>query len=189
MDEPMLPEIIEREGFRLRPFRLTDVEAVFTYGSEEQFLRYLPIELPYTHATAETFLEKQIQLDRNINPSWAIEMDGAACGGINIRFFADHRVSEIGYGIARRLWGRGIVTAASQAVIAAAFGVYPQLERVRARADARNAGSMRVMEKLGMKREALLRSDRLSRGELRDEVVYGLLRSEWDSLHSREAVM
>ena len=50
---------------------------------------------------------------------------------------------------------------------------------MRARADARNARSIRVMEKLGMKREGLLRNDRLCRGELIDEVVYGLLRSEW----------
>ncbi len=175
----MLPEIIDGEGFRLRPFRLTDVEAVFSYASDEAFLRYLRIAMPYARSDAETFLAKQILLDREINPSWAIEMGRVPCGGLNIRFFADHRVSEIGYGVAPRLWGHGIATAASRMVIAAAFGTYPWLERVRARADARNAGSIRVMEKLGMKREGLLRSDRICRGELIDEVVYGLLRSEW----------
>ena len=175
----MLPEIIEGEGFRLRPFRLTDLDAVFAYAVDEEFLRYLPIPMPYSCSDAADFLEKQVLLDRAINPSWAIETDGAPCGGLNIRFFADHRVSEIGYAVARRLWGHGIATAASRIVIAAAFETYPQLERVRARADARNAASTRVMEKLGMKREALLRSDRFFRGELRDEVVYGLLRSEW----------
>ena len=175
----MLPEIIDGAVFRLRPFRLVDVEALFTYASDEHFLRYLPIEIPYSRSDAEVFLAKQTLLDRETNPSWGIEMEGSLCGGLNIRFFVDHRVSEIGYGIARRVWGHGIVPAASRAVTAAAFEAYPQLERVRARADARNAGSIRVMEKLGMKREGLLRSDRLCRGELIDEVVYGLLRSEW----------
>ena len=176
----MLPEIIDVAGFRLRPFRLTDAAAVFDYANDEEFLRYLPIPVPYARSDAETFLANQLLLDREINPSWAIEVDGAPRGGLNIRFFADHRVSEIGYGVSRSVWGRGIATAASRAVIASAFETYPGLERVRARADARNAGSIRVMEKLGMIREAMPRSDRLCRGELRDEVVYGLLRSEWE---------
>jgi RimJ/RimL family protein N-acetyltransferase len=180
----MLPDTIDGEGFRLRPFRLTDVEPVFTYASDEAFLRFLRIATPYARSDAETFLAKQALLDREINPSWAIEVDGVPCGGVNIRFLADHRVSEIGYGVARRLWGQGIATVASRVVIAAAFKAYPMLERVRARADARNAGSIRVMEKLGMKREGLLRCDRLCRGELIDEVVYGLLRSEWKRFKS-----
>ena len=172
-------ETIEGAGFRLRPFRLTDVEEVFAYANDEEFLRYLPVPIPYLRSDAEIFLAKQILLDREINPSWGIEIDGALRGGLNIRFLSDHRVSEIGYAVARQAWGHGIATGASRAVIDAAFEAYPRLERVRARADARNARSIRVMEKLGMKREALLRSDRLCRGELIDEVVYGLLRSEW----------
>ena len=175
----MLPEIIDGDTFRLRPHRATDVEAVFAYANDEEYLRHLPIALPYVRSSAEDFLTKQLQMDREIHASWAIEIDGAPCGGVNIRFFADHRISEIGYAIARRLWGRGIITTASRLVIVAAFETYPQLERVSARADARNGGSIRVMEKLGMKREGLVRSARLSRGELLDEVIYGMLRSEW----------
>jgi RimJ/RimL family protein N-acetyltransferase len=175
----MLPEIFELERFRLRRFRLSDVEAVLSYARDEEYLRYLPIPFPYEFSDAENFLAKQILLDPDSNPSWAIEMDGVASGGLNMRFSAEHRVSEIGYAVARRLWGRGIATTASRVVIAAAFRHYPQLERVRARADARNTASIRVMEKLGMNRGGLLRSDRVSRGELIDEVVYGLLRAEW----------
>jgi hypothetical protein len=72
------------------------------------------------------FIAKQAALDRRVNPSWALDINSGACGGVNIRFFA-----------------------------------------------------VRVMEKLGMRREGLLRSDRDFRGELTDEVVYGILRSEW----------
>ena len=176
----MLPEIIDGDTFRLRPFRATDVEAVFAYANDEEYLRYLPIALPYVRSSAEDFLTKQLLMDREIHATWAIEIDGACCGGVNIRFFEDHRVSEMGYAIARRLWGQGIVSTASRIVVAAAFETYPQLARVSARADARNRGSIRVMEKLGMKREGLLRSARISRGELLDEVIYGMLRSEWE---------
>jgi ribosomal-protein-alanine N-acetyltransferase len=46
-------------------------------------------------------------------------------------------------------------------------------------ADARNERSHRVLEKLGMTREGLLRKNRLARDEFVDEVWYGVLRSEW----------
>lgn len=175
----MLPEIIEAERFRLRPYQPGDVDVVFDYARDEAWLRYLPIPSPYTRADAESFLAAQAALDRQLNPSWAIEVEGAAAGGINIRFFADHRVSELGYAVSRALWGRGFATEAARLVIAAAFDGYPQLNRVRATADARNAASIRVLEKLGMTREGLLREDRLLRDELTDHVVYGVLRREW----------
>jgi RimJ/RimL family protein N-acetyltransferase len=175
----MLPEIIDGKRFTLRPYRLTDVDAVFAYASDEEYLRYLPIPKPYVRSDAEIFLARQLLLDRETNPSWAIEVDGAPVGGLNIRFFDEHRISEIGYALARSLWGQGIATAACRLVVAAAFKCYPQLARVRARADARNTSSINVMKRLGMKREGLLRSDRLCRGELTDEVLYGLLRWEW----------
>lgn len=175
----MLPEVIEGGRLRLRPFRAADADAVYAYASDEQFLRYLPIPMPYTLASARDFLARQAALDRELNPSWAVEVSGVACGGVNIRFFAEHRVAEIGYAIARRLWGQGLATAAARLVIAATFESYADLSRVRAKVDPRNVASVRVMEKLGMKREGLLRSDRLCRGELTDELTYGLLRSEW----------
>jgi RimJ/RimL family protein N-acetyltransferase len=66
-------------------------------------------------------------------------------------------------------------------VLAAAFAAHGGLMRVGASADARNVASTRVMEKLGMKREGLLRCNRFERGEPVDEVFYGLLRSEWEA--------
>ena len=53
------------------------------------------------------------------------------------------------------------------------------LAKVFARADARNTNSLRVMEKLGMIREGLLRSHLERRGERIDEVYYAVLRTEW----------
>jgi RimJ/RimL family protein N-acetyltransferase len=52
------------------------------------------------------------------------------------------------------------------------------LGRVYARCDAENVASWRVMEKLGIRREAHLRAHRLLRGQRRDEFFYGTLRDE-----------
>jgi [ribosomal protein S5]-alanine N-acetyltransferase len=175
----MMADLIKTERLLLRPFRIQDAEDVFAYASDEAWLRYLPLSVPYTRGDADRFLATQILLDRQEHPAWAIELQGKVAGGVNLRFLFDHRVAELGYAIARPLWGQGLTTEASRAVLGAAFEHYPELHRVRARADARNLGSIRVMEKLGMRREGLLREDRLARGEFIDEVIYGLLRREW----------
>ena len=58
-----------------------------------------------------------------------------------------------------------------------AFG----LAKVYARADPRNVASVRVLEKLSMQREGLLRSHVVRRGERVDRVYYGLLWEEWEA--------
>jgi RimJ/RimL family protein N-acetyltransferase len=53
--------------------------------------------------------------------------------------------------------------------------------------DARNARSLRVVEKLGMTREGVLRRH-IKRHEVRiDDVYYGVLREEWDATNAKEA--
>lgn len=42
--------------------------------------------------------------------------------------------------------------------------------------------SHRVMEKIGMRREGVLRQNRYARGEFMDEVWYGILRTKWNAL-------
>lgn len=91
----------------------------------------------------------------------------------------------MGYSIARSYWGRGLATEAARAVMEAAFAAYASLHRIRAMAKARNISSLRVMEKLGMIREGVLRQNRLVRGECIDEVWCGVLRPEWEAQRHR----
>jgi ribosomal-protein-alanine N-acetyltransferase len=53
------------------------------------------------------------------------------------------------------------------------------VHRLLASCDTRNHGSYRVMEKLGMRREALFRKDEMLRGEWRDSYRYAILEEEW----------
>ena len=55
------------------------------------------------------------------------------------------------------------------------------LHRVCGRLDGRNAASARVLERLGMRREAHLVQNEIVKGEWSDEVVYAMLRHEWDA--------
>ena len=180
----MLPNIIETERLRLRPFSLQDVEDVFGYATDGKWARYLPVPQPYTRKDAEEFVARQVLLEREKHPSWAIEHNGVVIGGIQLGLDSENHIGELGYSVARKYWGKGFATEAARGVIDAAFDAYKELNRVRAWADSRNVGSLRVMEKAGMTREGVLRQNRLVRGEYIDQVWCGLMRCEWECLTS-----
>jgi alkylation response protein AidB-like acyl-CoA dehydrogenase len=69
-------------------------------------------------------------------------------------------------------------TEAAEAVVALAFGSY-DLHRDYGRLEARNLASARVLEKLGMRREAHLVENEWVKGEWQSELVYALLAREW----------
>ena len=98
-----------------------------------------------------------------------------------------HRTADFGYTFHRDYWRRGYAVEAGTAVLATAFGVL-DLHRVWATCDVRNVGSWRVMEKLGMRREATLRRDRMARDGWRDSHVYAILADEWAAATSGRAV-
>ena len=177
---PELPETIRTERLTLRRFRLTDLEDVLAYATDPEWTRHvLTVPQPYTRRDGEEFLARRQLADWSLNPTWAIELDGRVVGGVNLHVDPDNRQAGLGYSIARDLWGQGLATEAARAVVVAAFRTL-DLDRVFATADARNLASQRVMEKLGMRREALLRQHRRHRGEFIDEVHYGMLREEWE---------
>ena len=99
---------------------------------------------------------------------------------MQLNVFADRGLAGIGYGVARAHWGRGFAVEASGAAMDWAFAIFP-IAKVFATAEAGNEASHRIMEKLGMAREAVLRKGRLTRdGRRVDEVHYGVLREEWE---------
>jgi ribosomal-protein-alanine N-acetyltransferase len=55
------------------------------------------------------------------------------------------------------------------------------LAKIFAMADLPNQGSWRVMEKLGMTREGVLRRESIVNGQPVDDLYYGLLREEWET--------
>lgn len=96
------------------------------------------------------------------------------------------RRAEVGYWIGRSYWGHGYATEAVQLVCGFGFRRM-RLHRIDATVIESNSGSTRVLEKAGFRAEGILRdAARLDRGWA-DEVVYGLLRSEWDRERSSKS--
>jgi ribosomal-protein-alanine N-acetyltransferase len=175
----MIPDRLETERLVLRPWRFEDLADLLAYTTDPEWGRFLPVPQPYSEEDGRRFIAGQVLQDRRDRFSWAVTRQGRVIGGVDLVLLGEKRIAEMGYSMSRAFWGRGFATEAARAVIEAAFQSDPVLHRVRASADARNAASLRVLEKAGMTREGTLRSDNMLRGVPYDEVWFGVLRSEW----------
>jgi RimJ/RimL family protein N-acetyltransferase len=89
-----------------------------------------------------------------------------------------HRGGELGFIFHPDHSGRGYAIEAAGVVLGVAFGEFG-LHRVTGSCDARNLASARLMERLGMRREAHFHSNEYVKDEWCDELVYAILREEW----------
>lgn len=177
----MEPVTFRTDRLLLRPFELTDVDDVYAYARDPEWGRYLPVPSPYEYRHAVEFVARSVLTSWDTNPAFAMCLNGRAIGGINIRVDTCKATAELGYSITRAHWGEGLATEAARAVMDWAFKEFG-LAKITAMADVLNSQSWRVMEKLGMRREGLLRSERPSEidpGTRQDVVIYSVLREEW----------
>lgn len=166
---------LRTERLLLRPFHAEDAADARAYRDDPEFARFLPhIPQPFTARDAEAFVAQNMTEPWATSPTFAVVLDGRVVGTVNFEVDAPARTAMLGYAIGRAWWGRGIATEAARAALAWAVEAHG-LVRVWASADARNVGSRRVLEKLGMREEACRSAGEVGRdGEPTDSVVYGL---------------
>ena len=178
-----LPERLIGAEFVLRPWRETDRAALLRHINDPAVTRNLRrVPYPYTDANASEWLSYAAG-DPPPPGIYAIEAaptpDGPAeaVGTIALEPGAkiEAWVWELGYWLARPLWGRGIMTGAVRLVTGAAFQV-PEVIRVHAPVFSWNPASMRVLEKAGYRHEAVLRRSGIKEGTVIDRVVYAITR-------------
>ena len=112
-------------------------------------------------------------------PNFAVVLDGTVIGDVWLDINRENEAGEIGFSIARAHWGNGLATEASAAVMDWGFKT-ERLAKMAARSDPLHKRALRVLEKLGMTQEGVLRSQGIRRGNRVDDAVYGILRGEWD---------
>ncbi|MBM3933164.1 MAG: GNAT family N-acetyltransferase [SAR202 cluster bacterium] len=162
----------------LRPFEIKDVDDVYSYASEPDWARYLPVPQPYLREHVVEFVARKLIEDKSKCSTFAVVYDGKCVGAVELGFDPARNIGEVGYSLAKDLWGKGLVTEAVKAVTDWGFGTLG-LAKVHARADVRNLGSLRVMIKSGMSLEGCLRSHDVVRGERIDVYCYAILREDW----------
>lgn len=112
---------------------------------------------------------------------WFIQCEGAIVGTVSLKNIS-HSMSyeEIGYGVAAHRHGAGIATAAVNLLVRKCFCESP-LRKLLAYVHDRNGASCRVLEKAGFAREGTLREHYLIQGVPENEILFGLLRHEWEA--------
>lgn len=163
----------------IRPWRLSDVEALAVNLNDREILDNLRdgLPFPYTAADARNYIAAMMAVDRDICFACAICLDDAAVGSLSIsRGENIHcRTAELGYYLGREYWGRGIATAAVGEACWQVFNATDVL-RIFAQPFAENAASCRVLEKNGFKLEGVLRANAIKNGRVRDMKMYSLIK-------------
>lgn len=172
--------ILSTERLILRPFEMSDAAALHALLQDPEIANgVLKVPHPYLEGMAEEWIQSRLSPpDDHYN--FAITCDGLLIGAINMWVTPQHKRGGLGYWIGKAYWGQNYMTEAVGRIIQYGFEEL-DLNRIYAECFAFNIGSARVMEKNGMKREAYLRQAVLHRvsGELRDLIVYGILRCEY----------
>jgi RimJ/RimL family protein N-acetyltransferase len=170
------PEIRTVRLLLRRPM-LADADAYYEIASDPEYARF-GSRGPVDRESTVRALMRIVSIPWEQRPEFAIVLDGRVVGRVMLDLDRPNGIAALGYGIGRAWWGLGLATEAARAAMDYAFdGLH--VAKVWARVDPRNVGSLRVLEKLGMQREGLLRGHLIYRGERVDRAYYGLLRAEW----------
>jgi RimJ/RimL family protein N-acetyltransferase len=167
---------------RLEPLGPEHLELFWRWRSQASTRRFNPLARMSRREALDHLEECRSNLRvlaEHAKYRWLVRVDGepvgaVSLGGVNRRM----GIAEVGLAIGEEFHGRGYGTLAARALVHKAFAESP-LRRLVAYVHARNEASARVLEKLGFRREGLLREHYLVNGKPADELVYGLLRREW----------
>ncbi len=152
--------------------------------SREDVCRYLPwapMDMEQARAKVEQRLS-QTHLEADGDPLVLVadERDTSrTVGEFMLRLKSvEGRQGEIGWSLHPDAQGRGFATEGARALLHVGFDGLG-LHRITAGCDPRNSASLRVMDRLGMRREALFVESEYLKGEWIGDVICALLDSEW----------
>lgn len=155
-------------------FQLTD-------QSREQLRMWLPwVDMTTNVSDTKTFI--QLGLDayharRGLN--CGIHYNGKLVGVVGYNLLDwPNRTGQIGYWLGKKYVGQGLMTRSVRGIIN--YGFYElDLNRIEIRVATENERSRAIPERLGFKKEGVLREAEWLYDHFVDHVVYGMLRSEW----------
>ena len=149
----MKETILQTDRLRLRRFQDSDLQDLYEYLSDEEVVRHEPYK-PMSLEETKNNLVWRVSTDEMI----AVELKENHKLIGNVYFGKrDFDSFELGYVFNRSFWGKGYACEACKAVIGQAFA--DGAHRIYAECDPQNAGSWKLLERLGFKREAHLRQN------------------------------
>lgn len=185
---------IETARLYLRLLTDDDVGDVFAYASDPEVARNTAWFAHRSLDDSRDYVAFVVGADSDVVGSlrhvWGIRLDprGPVLGTIDLVQDSES-VAHIDFALARPYWNRGIVTEATEAVMHWAFRRLPSLQEIRSGGLSRNAGTMRVLEKLGFEIRARTNVPRPPKfaTESLEATHFSIRRDAFYETHPREA--
>jgi RimJ/RimL family protein N-acetyltransferase len=161
-------------AFELREWQLSDAASLAANANNINIWNNLRdiFPHPYSEKNGKLFIEEALAKPKPA-VDLAIAVDGKAVGGIGIapQEGVERVSAEIGYWLGEDYWNRGIMTEAVKQMAEYAFANFP-LQKIYTPVFDFNAASIRVLQKAGFEREAVLKKAAIKNGKIVDLHYY-----------------
>ncbi len=172
--------LLETERLVLRELDSSDWSAICQFANDESINRYLSFDSMGTERGAKEYLasasstaDAQPRLSYKLG--MLIKPLNTLAGSCWLDISQSDGNASIGYFIDKDHWGNGYATEMVQALLRFGFEEL-QLHRIYASCDAENPASRRILEKVGMRQEGLLKQHCLRNYGWADVCIYGILK-------------
>jgi RimJ/RimL family protein N-acetyltransferase len=175
-----LPIVTQR--LILRRYAHKDRADLLVLAAQPEVATVLGGRLPATQEGVREYIDLQnscrpFEQDQVFELAVERKEDGRVIGLVGL-IRRDHRQGEVGWALAAGYRGQGYATEAASALLDYGFNVLG-LHRIHADTKSDNVPSLRLMERLGMRREAVLREAVFEGGGWLDRIISGILADEW----------
>jgi len=175
---------LHTERLFLRPMLKSDAEQVFSYRADSETNKYQGW-IPKTIADVHSFIESRVSPILNIQGTWFQFVvlkteNNEIIGDVGLHFFdRENKQVELGCTIDKKYQKLGFATEAMSEVMHFLF-LELNKHRIITSIDPRNVASINLGTKLGMRQEAHFKESIRQNGVWVDDLIYAILRSEWE---------
>ncbi len=172
---------LRTERLIIRPVKSQDAPFIFNYRSDAETNKYQGW-IPETLYDVDTFLSK-ISPQMNIENTWyqfvIIESNQLELiGDIGVHFLGEEQ-AEIGCTLAKEFHDFGYATEALKSIITYLFNELNK-HRIICSIDPHNVNSIELIKRLGFRKEAHFKESLFINGDWVDDIVYAILKREWN---------
>lgn len=176
--------MLETSRLLVRELAFTDISKILEYANNDSINRYLSFGSIGTESGARQYLTEAVAAS-STSPrlSYKLGMAIKPLSTLSGSCWLDiedieSRHASIGYFVDKDHWNQGYATEMIMALLQFGFQKL-ELHRIYANCDAENSATRRVLEKINMRQEGLLREHCLRSYGWADVCIYGILCSEW----------
>ncbi len=173
--------VLESERLLFRKFDKKDAGALFKVRSNEQVMKYMDSLVHKTSSDSSTLISSiTTDFKNKAGINWAIvaKSTNQFIGSFSFwRLIKPHCRAEIGYSMHTDYWGKGLMTETFKTLIEFGFNNL-QLHSLEANVNPQNMQSIKLLERVGFRKEAHFRENFLYNGQFNDSLLYCLLETD-----------